>query len=94
MSYYIYMLTDNRNKVLYIGVTNDLVRRVGEHREEKIEGFTRKYHLHKLVYCEEWNDIDQAIRREKQLKGWNRAKKEALIRTINPLWEELMPFRE
>ena len=92
MPYYIYILTDNFNSVLYIGVTNNLARRIGEHRAEQVEGFTKRYHLHKLVYFEEWDDINQAIHREKQLKGWRREKKERLIHTLNPKWEELMPF--
>lgn len=91
MPYYVYMLTDKKNNVLYVGVTDDLARRVAEHRSEMHEGFTKRYHLEKLVYAEGWNDINGAIAREKQLKGWRRAKKDALIREINPRWEELMP---
>ncbi len=78
-------------RVLYIGVTNDLSRRVAEHRSGKIEGFTSKYKCHLLLYCECYTDIRTAISREKQLKGWTRAKKEALIREKNPERIDLSP---
>jgi len=74
---------------MYIGVTNDLKRRLLEHRSGLIEGFTKKYHVHKLVYYETFSDINNAIRREKQLKGWIRAKKNALVETMNPKWLDL-----
>ena len=90
---YIYMLTDENNGVLYTGVTNNLERRMYEHRSGEWDGYTKRYGLHKLVYCEQWNRIEDAIHREKQLKGWTRAKKNALIATLNPNWEELMPYR-
>ncbi len=92
MAYYVYMLTDNDNNVLYTGVTNQIERRISEHRSELYTGFTKRYHLHKLVYVEEWNSIEQAIKREKQLKGWSRAKKNALIATVNPKWKEYLPW--
>lgn len=87
--YYVYMLTNKTHSVLYIGVTNDLIRRVYEHKEELVDGFTKRYHVHKLVYFEEYTYMYDAISREKQLKRWRRDKKEELIKTINPKWEEL-----
>ena len=86
--YYVYMLTNKSNSVLYIGVTNDLVRRLREHKGEYANGFTKRYHLHKLVYFEEYTDINQAISREKQLKGWRRSKKNWLVETKNPTWSD------
>ena len=74
---------------LYTGVTNDLYRRVYEHKNNLIEGFTKKYACHKLIYFEETTDIESAILREKQLKNWNRKKKEFLIATKNPTWKDL-----
>ena len=71
---------------MYIGVTNDLRRRLYEHKKEQIEGFTKKYHVHKLVYFEEFPDVNYAIAREKQLKGWTRAKKNSLVESKNPNW--------
>ena len=88
--YYIYILSSNNNSTLYIGVTNDLERRVNEHRSGLIPGFTQKYHCHKLVYYEEFSDISQAIDREKQLKHWSRAKKDWLIDTMNPERKDLL----
>ena len=88
--YYTYILTNKNDTVLYIGVTNDLERRVAEHRSGIIPGFTQKYNCHKLVYFEEYSDIVQAIGREKQLKKWSRAKKEQLIDTKNKACEDLM----
>ncbi len=73
--YYIYILTNKTNDVMYVGVTNDLKRRLYEHKNELIKGFTKKYHVHKLVYYEEYSEIIDAITREKQLKRWTRAKK-------------------
>jgi len=87
--YYIYILTNKTNKVMYIGVTNDLQRRIYEHKNELIVGFTKKYHTHKLVYYEEFRDIKNAIKREKSLKGLLRIKKNALVETINPQWNDL-----
>lgn len=86
--YYVYILT-NRSKTIYTGVTNDLQRRLYEHRNKMILGFSSKYRIDKLVYFEETNDIEVAIVREKQIKGWLRAKKIALIESINPQWEDL-----
>ena len=89
--YYTYILTNKYNEVLYIGVTNDLARRVAEHRSGTIPGFTQKYNCHKLVYYEEYSEVEMAIAREKQLKKWSRPKKETLIATMNKEWEDLMP---
>ena len=82
--YYIYILANKRNGTLYIGVTSNLVKRVYEHKNNIIEGFSKKYHVHKLVYYEITNDIESAIRREKQLKKWNRKWKLELIEKNNP----------
>ena len=85
-------MTNENNKVLYIGVTNNLIRRVYEHKNKLIEGFTSKYNVNKLVFCEETDDIYQAISREKQLKGWTRQKKINLIKSINPEFKEIDVF--
>ena len=90
--YYTYILTNKYNEVLYIGVTNDLARRVAEHRSGMIPGFTQKYNCHKLVYYEEYSEVEMAIAREKQLKGWSRAKKDSLIDSKNKEREDLMPW--
>ena len=87
--YYVYILTNKNNTVLYVGVTNDLSRRMYEHQNEQIEGFTKRYHLHKLVFFEEFSDINDAIACEKRLKRWTRAKKNALIEFKNPNWKDL-----
>jgi putative endonuclease len=89
--FYIYIMSNVYNRVLYIGVTNDLQRRVAEHRSRSVKGFTQKYNVTKLVYFEHGMDIEGAITREKQLKGWLRAKKNALIETVNPMWQDLAP---
>ena len=81
--YYTYILSNKNDTTLYIGVTNDIERRVAEHRSGTIPGFTQKYKCHKLVYFESFSDVEQAIAREKQLKKWSRAKKDALIDTMN-----------
>lgn len=86
--YYVYILSNSTNAVIYVGVTNNLSRRIQEHKSEQIEGFTKKYHIHKLVYFEEYSEINDAIKREKQLKGWIRSKKNLLIETKNPKWED------
>jgi len=87
--YYVYIMTNWNNKVLYIGVTNNILRRVSEHKSGAIEGFTQKYNIKKLVYNESFNNVDDAIAREKQLKRWSREKKNKLIESLNPDWEEL-----
>ena len=79
----------NFSKTLYIGVTNNLEKRVYEHKNKMVEGFTKKYNITKLVYFEETNDVNSAIAREKQLKGWLRKKKVALIGSVNPKWRDL-----
>ena len=89
--YYVYILTNKNNTVLYTGVTNDLVRRVYEHREKLVAGFTKKYYIDKLVYYEIFENIEQAILREKQIKGGSRAKKIALVDSMNRPWEDLYP---
>jgi len=87
-SYYVYIMT-NRSKTLYTGVTNNLERRVFEHKYKLIPGFTKKYNITRLVYFEEGTDIDSAIMREKQIKGWLRKKKTNLIEKENPEWKDL-----
>ena len=87
--YYVYIMANDNNNVFYIGVMNNLQRRVYEHRTGIFEGFTKKYRVHKLVYCENCHDVKDALRREKQLKGWTREKKKALIETVNPEWKEI-----
>lgn len=87
--YYVYIITNWNNKVLYIGVTNNIARRIYEHKNKLIDGFTKKYNVYKLVYLEEMNDVEATISREKQLKGWNKDKKIMLIESINPKWNEL-----
>ena len=86
--YFIYIVASNSGTI-YIGVTNNLIRRITEHREAKIEGFTKKYHCHKLIYYEIYGLISAAFYREKELKKWNRLKKQALIKTLNPTWKDL-----
>ena len=87
--YYVYILTNFTHSTLYIGVTNNLERRLLEHKKGLVQGFTKQYNTHKLVYCEEGGDITAAIEREKQIKKWNRKKKEFLIETLNPEWNDL-----
>ncbi len=91
MQYYVYILTNQRGNVMYVGVTCDLERRVYEHRNHLGSGFTASYQVDKLVYFEETTDVHVAIAREKQLKGWSRAKKNGLVERMNPKWEELLP---
>ncbi len=86
--YSVYILTNNTDSVMYIGVTNNLNRRLLEHKNEQMEGFTKKYHLHKLVYFENYTEINDAIAREKQLKGWTREKKNQLVKSKNPNWDD------
>jgi len=88
-NYYVYIMTNKSNKVLYIGITNNLERRIYEHKNKTIEGFTSRYNLNKLIYLEHTNDVNSAITREKQLKGWLREKKIALITSQNPEWRDL-----
>ncbi len=88
-TYYVYILSNKRNGTLYIGVTNNLERRIFEHKNNLIEGFTKRYNVHKLVYYEETNDIKEALLFEKRLKKWNRAWKIRLIEKDNPQWKDL-----
>ena len=87
--YYVYILTNWNNKVMYVGVTGNLIRRLYEHKNGVFEGFTKKYHVHKLVYFEETSDVYAALTREKQLKGLLRSKKNALVETLTPDWHDL-----
>ncbi len=89
MYYYVYILSSAKNGTLYIGITNDLKRRVWEHKHDLIKGFTQEYEIHNLVYYEQTEDIESAILREKQLKKWNRIWKIQLVNTKNPNWEDL-----
>ena len=89
MAYYVYMMTNRYQNVLYTGVTNDLIRRVYEHRNHLLkDSFTARYHVDKLVYFEITEDVNSAIAREKQIKSWNRARKDALVNSQNPTWED------
>jgi putative endonuclease len=90
-SFYVYLLASRRNGALYIGITNDLIRRVYEHRNDLVKGFTSKYHIHRLVHFEEFPDAQSAITRKKQLKVWHRAWKIRLIEESNPQWNDLYP---
>ena len=87
--FYVYILASSIGGTLYIGVTNDLIRRVWEHRENSVEGFTSTHDVHKLVYFEQFDDIEHAIVREKRLKRWNRDWKIRLIEEKNPNWHDL-----
>ncbi|MBN1367573.1 MAG: GIY-YIG nuclease family protein [Dehalococcoidales bacterium] len=87
--YYVYILASKHYGTLYIGVTNDLIRRVYEHKNNLIEGFTKRYKVHNLVYFEQGEDITSAIEREKQLKFWHRKWKIRLIEEMNPEWKDL-----
>jgi putative endonuclease len=86
--YYVYIMT-NHSGTLYVGVTNDLQRRVWQHKKKLIEGFTKRYNITRLVYYEETSNVSAAIAREKQIKGWLRRKKIALIESLNPGWKDL-----
>ena len=88
-SYYVYILANKRNGTLYIGVTNGLIRRVYEHKTGLIDGFTKKYNVHQLVYYERFDDVKSAIKHEKRLKKWNRKWKLELIEKDNPEWKDL-----
>ena len=91
-NYYVYILASKKNGTLYIGVTNNLLKRVKQHKQRSIEGFTRKYNVDKLVYFEQTENVHLAIQREKQLKKWNRKWKMRLIEEFNPEWQDL--FKE
>ena len=90
MNYYVYILSNHTHTTIYTGVTNDLVRRVYEHKHAlDNKSFTAKYHIHRLVYYEATGDVRSAIEREKQIKGWNRARKNKLVESMNPQWLDL-----
>jgi putative endonuclease len=87
--YHVYLLTNWNNKVMYVGITSDLKRRLFEHRNKSVEGSTTKYNIHKLVYYEATSDVQSAIAREKEIKKWRREKKNRLVEKINPEWRDL-----
>jgi putative endonuclease len=88
-TYYVYLLTNWNNKVMYVGVTSNLERRIYEHTHKLVDGFTKKYNLSKLVYFEITSDVMAAIEREKQIKKWRREKKNQLVIAMNPEWKDL-----
>jgi putative endonuclease len=87
--FYVYILTNKNNKVMYIGMTNNLTRRLYEHKNKLIEGFSKKYNTNKLVYFEQTNDVNSAFAREKEIKGWRREKKNRLVESLNAEWKDL-----
>jgi len=91
--FYVYILTNKYNTVLYVGVTNDLERRCNEHKKKIFKGFTQKYNVDKLVYYEQYDSLLMAIEREKQIKAYGKVKKIALIEKVNPEWEELFIYQ-
>jgi len=88
-NYFVYILSNWNNKVIYVGLTNNLSRRLYEHKNKLIDGFTKKYNLNKLVYYEITPNINSAIQREKEIKKWRREKKNNLIESLNPNWSDL-----
>ena len=88
-NYYVYILTNDNGRVMYVGITNDIKRRLYEHKNKLIDGFTKKYNVGKLVYYEAFSDPEQAIRREKVIKAWRREKKNELVVKMNPEWVDL-----
>ena len=88
--YYVYLMTNWNHRVMYVGVTNDIVRRLDEHKNKLIKGFTEKYNINKLVYFEETANVYSAIAREKEIKKWRRQKKNALVQSLNPEWSDLL----
>ena len=91
-AFYVYMMTNRSRVVLYTGITNSLMRRVYQHQNGEIEGFTKSYKVNRLVYYERFNDPRDAIAREKEIKGGRREKKNALVETMNPRWADLSPM--
>ena len=87
--YFVYIMTNWNDKVMYVGMTNNIVRRVYEHKNKLIDGFTKRYNIIKLVYYETFQDVRLAIEREKQIKKWRREKKNNLVNTMNPEWRDL-----
>ena len=90
MAYYVYILASKKHGTLYIGVTNNLIKRVFEHKNDLVEGFTKKYGVHQLVYFEQTGNINSAITKEKQIKKWRRQWKIELIEEKNPEWKDLL----
>ncbi len=90
-TYFVYILTNKNKSTLYVGVTNNLQRRLQEHRHGLNSGFSKKYNCHHLVYYEQFGDISNAITREKEIKSWRRDKKNALVNSFNPEWHFLQP---
>ncbi len=88
---YIYFLTNRHHNVLYVGVTTDLKQRIAQHRNNQFGGFSARYNLNKVVLVEEYQDVRQAVEREKQIKSWSRKRKDELIAQSNPEWQELIP---
>ena len=88
--YYVYLMTNWNHRVMYVGVTNDIMRRLDEHKNKLIKGFTEKYNINKLVYFEETANVYSAIAREKEIKKWRRQKKNALVQSLNPEWSDLL----
>ena len=88
-TYFVYIMTNKGRSTLYTGITNSLLRRVTQHRNGEIQGFTRRYNTNRLIYYEQFNDARDAIAREKQIKGWSRRKKEELIAVKNPNWMDM-----
>lgn len=89
MQWYVYILASKRNGTLYIGMTNNIARRIDEHKTKVVKGFTQKYHVHRLIYYEVYDSPEEAIRREKNLKAWQRTWKLRIIEEINPDWNDL-----
>ena len=87
--YYVYVLANKRRGTTYVGVTSNLVQRVWQHKEEQVEGFTKRYGIKMLVWFEQHENVEQAILREKQIKNWNRVWKIELIESVNPKWNDL-----
>jgi putative endonuclease len=88
--YYVYLMTNWNHRVMYVGVTKDIMRRLDEHKNKLIKGFTEKYNINKLVYFEETANVYSAIAREKEIKKWRRQKKNALVQSLNPEWSDLL----
>ncbi len=88
-NYYVYILANWNNKVIYTGMTNNLERRLYEHKNKLNDGFTKKYNVNKLVYYEQMSNVEDTIKREKEIKKWRREKKDNLINTLNPEWKDL-----
>ena len=91
-AYYVYMMANRSRVVLYTGITNSLMRRVWQHQNGEVEGFTKTYKVNRLVYYERFNHPRDAIAREKEIKGWRREKKSALVESMNPKWADLSPM--